>query len=196
MIDNFISNLQNGIYHVLHINAYDHILFLIVLTLPYLFKDWKRILLLITVFTVGHCLSLSLVTYNVIRININVVTFFIPLTILIVALFNIFTAGKKIHQTKIGLLFFITLFFGLIHGLGFANDLNKLITASENKLLAILEIALGIEIGQLIIAFIVLFLSFICQTIFRFSKRDWIMVISAIVLGSVLPMLIGSELFS
>ena len=196
MIDNFISNLQDGIYHVLHINAYDHILFLIVLTIPYLFKDWKRILLLITVFTVGHCLSLSLVTYNIISVNIGVVSFLIPLTILIVALYNIFTAEKKTHQTKIGLLFFITLFFGLIHGLGFANDLNRLITASENKFLAIIEIALGIEIGQLIIAFIVLFLSFICQTIFRFSKRDWIMVISAIVLGSVLPILIGSELFS
>lgn len=196
MIDNFISNLQDGIYHVLHMNAYDHILFLIVLTVPYLFKDWKRVLLLITVFTVGHCLTLSLATYNVISVNANVVAFLIPLTILVVALFNIFTAGKKTHQTKIGLLFFMALFFGLIHGLGFADDLNSLITATENKFIAILEIALGIEIGQLIIAFIVIFLSFICQTIFRFSKRDWVMVISAIVLGSVLPLLINSQLFS
>ena len=107
-----------------------------------------------------------------------------------------FTAGRKTHHPKIGLLFFITLFFGLIHGLGFANDLNTLISASENRFIAILEIALGIEIGQLVIAFIVIFLSFICQTIFRFSKRDWVMVISAIVLGSVLPMLINSNLFS
>ncbi|WP_033957435.1 HupE/UreJ family protein [Psychroserpens jangbogonensis] len=196
MIDNFISNLQDGIYHVLHISAYDHILFLIVLTLPYLFKDWKRILLLITVFTIGHCLSLSLVSYNIVSVNIKVISLLIPLTILIVSLFNIFTAGKKAHHTKIGLLFFIALFFGLIHGLGFANDLNTLITASENKLLAILEIALGMEIGQLVIAFIVIFLSFLCQTIFRFSKRDWILVVSAIVLGCVLPMLINSELFS
>ncbi|MBR9844740.1 MAG: HupE/UreJ family protein [Algicola sp.] len=196
MIDNFISNLQDGIYHVLHINAYDHILFLIVLTVPYLFKDWKRVLLLITVFTAGHCLTLSLATYNVISVNANVISFLIPLTILVVALFNIFTAGKKTHHTKIGLLFFMALFFGLIHGLGFADDLSNLITATENKFIAILEIALGIEIGQLIIAFIVIFLSFICQTIFRFSKRDWVMVISAIVLGSVLPLLINSQLFS
>lgn len=196
MIDNFISNLQDGIYHVLHISAYDHILFLIVLTLPYIFKDWKRILVLVTIFTVGHCLSLSLVTYNIVSINIKVIAFLIPLTILITALYNIFTAGRKTHHTKIGLLFFIALFFGLIHGLGFANDLNVLTSASENKLLAIIEIALGIEIGQLVIAFIVIFLSFLCQTIFRFSKRDWIMVISSIVLGCVLPMLINSGLFS
>lgn len=196
MIDNFISNLQDGIYHILHIGAYDHVLFLIVLTLPYIFKDWKRILVLTSIFTVGHCLSLSLVTYNIISINIKVISLLIPLTILITALFNIFTAGNKTHHTKIGLLFFIALFFGLIHGLGFANDLNTLTSASENKFLAIIEIALGIQIGQLVISFIVIFLSFLCQTIFRFSKRDWIMVISSIVLGCVLPMLINSGIFS
>ncbi|WCO01971.1 HupE/UreJ family protein [Psychroserpens ponticola] len=196
MIDNFISNLQDGIYHVLHFSAFDHILFLIVLTLPYLFKDWKRLLLIITLFTFGHCISLSLVTYNIISVDIKVISFLIPLTISIVALFNIFTSGKKILQTKTGLLFLIAFIFGLVHGLGFENDLNSLISASENKLLAILEIALGIEIGQLVITFIVIFLSFLCQTIFRFSKRDWVMVISSIVLGCVLPMLINSKLFS
>lgn len=196
MIDNFISNLQNGIYHVININAYDHILFLTVLMLPYLFKDWKRLTLLVTIFTIAHCMSLYLVTYNIISVNINLLSFLIPLTILILALINIFTAGKKTHQTKIGLLFIVTLFFGLVHGLGFQNDLETLMPASENKLLAIIEIALGIQIGQLVIAFIVIFMSFLCQTIFKFSKRDWTMVISAIVLGCVLPMLIQSKLFS
>ena len=166
MIDNFISNLQDGIYHVLQISTYDHILFLIALTVPYLFKDWKRILLLITVFTFGHFLSPSLVAYNIISVNTKVISFLIPLTILIVSLFNIFSAGKKTYHTKIGLLFFITLFFGLIHGLGFTNELNTLISDSENKLLAILEITMGIEIGLFVIAFIVIFLSFLCQTIF------------------------------
>jgi len=196
MIDSFLSNLQDGIYHIFNISAYDHILFLIVLIIPYLFKDWKRILLLITVFTIGHCFSLSLVTYGAITVNTNIISFLIPFTILIVALFNIFTTGKKTHQAKIGLLFFATLFFGLVHGFGFVNNFNSLVSSSEHQLLAILEIGLGIEIGQLVIAFIVLFISFLCQTIFRFSKRDWVMVISAIVLGCVLPMLIQSELFS
>lgn len=196
MIDNFISNLQNGIYHVININAYDHILFLTVLMLPYLFKDWKRLTLLVTIFTIAHCMSLYLVTYNIISVNINLLSFLIPLTILILALINIFTAGKKTHQTKIGLLLIVTLFFGLVHGLGFQNDLETLMPASENKLLAIIEITLGIQIGQLVIAFIVIFMSFLCQTIFKFSKRDWTMVISAIVLGCVLPMLIQSKLFS
>lgn len=196
MIDSFLSNFQDGVFHVLHLNAYDHILFLIVLALPYLFKDWKRVLLLITVFTLGHCVSLALTTYNIISVNVKLVEFLIPLTILIVALFNVFTAGKKSHGKTIGLLFFASLFFGLIHGLGFVGKFESLISNSENKLLALLEIGLGIEVGQLVVVFIVLFLSFLCQTIFRFSKRDWVIVISAIVVGFILPMLIHSDLLS
>lgn len=194
MMDNFLSNFQDGFYHVLHLSAYDHILFLIVLSVPYLFKDWKRILMLITVFTIGHCISLALTVYDIINVNVKLVTILIPLTILVVALFNVFTAGKKSHGSKIGLLFFTTLFFGLIHGLGFLNTFEGMVSNTENKLIALLEIGLGLEIGQLLVAFIVVFLSFLCQTIFRFSKRDWVMVISAIVVGFVLPMLINSTL--
>ena len=194
MMDNFLSNFQDGFYHVLHLSAYDHILFLIVLSVPYLFRDWKRILMLITVFTIGHCISLALTVYDIINVNVKLVTILIPLTILVVALFNVFTAGKKSHGSKIGLLFFTTLFFGLIHGLGFLNTFEGMVSNTENKLIALLEIGLGLEMGQLLVAFIVVFLSFLCQTIFRFSKRDWVMVISAIVVGFVLPMLINSTL--
>lgn len=196
MIDTFLSNFQDGVYHVLHIKAYDHILFLIVLVVAYMFKDWKRVLLLVTVFTLGHCVSLALTAYGVVSVNAKLIEVLIPLTILTVGLFNIFTAGKKSHGNTIDLLFFTTLFFGLIHGLGFVGTFESLISKSENKILALLEIGLGIEVGQLIIAFIVIFLSFLCQTIFRFSKRDWIMVMSSIVVGFVLPMVIQSDFFN
>jgi hypothetical protein len=196
MIDHFLSNFQYGVYHILNITAYDHILFLIVLTVPYLFKDWKRVFILISTFTAGHCVSLALTTYDVINVNLKLIEFLIPISILIVALFNVFTAGKKSHGPTINLVFFATLFFGLIHGLGFVSSFERVISSSENKLLALLEIALGIEVGQLFVAFIVIFLSFLCQTIFRFSKRDWIMVTSAIIVGFVLPILINSGLFS
>ncbi len=196
MLDNFWFNIKYGTNHVLDINAYDHVLFLIVLTLPYLFKDWKRILLLVTLFTIGHTLSLILAAYGVVKISANVIEFLIPITILIIALFNIFTAGKGAQKEKLGILFFSTLFFGLIHGFGFAREFRLLVGKSDSKLVTLLEFALGIEIAQIIIVFIVLFLGYLIQTIFRFSKRDWIMVISAIVVGLVIPMLLNSKLFS
>lgn len=196
MFDSFWSKVQFGINHVLDINAYDHILFLIVLTVPYLFKDWKRILLLITMFTLGHTLSLVMAVYGVISVNPKLVAFLIPLTILVVALYNVFTAGKKAPTEKVGILFLSTLFFGLIHGLGFAGAFLSLVKKGENKLIVLLEFALGIELVQAAIVFVILFLSFLCQTIFRFSKRDWVVVLSAVVVGILIPMLIHSKLFT
>jgi len=196
MLDSFLSYMQYGMYHVLNVNAYDHILFLIVLTVPYLFKDWKRVLFLVTIFVLGHSVSLAFATYGVITVSNKWIEFLIPMTILIIALVNVFTAGKKTQNEKVGMLFFITLFYGLIHGLGFVNAFEATIGKSQSKLISLLEISLGIEIGQLIVVFIILFLGFLSQTLFRFSKRDWVMVISAIVVGLLIPMLIKSNIFA
>lgn len=196
MLDSFWFNVEYGINHVLDTNAYDHVLFLIVLTIPYVFKDWKRVLLLVSIFTLGHTLSLVLAAYAVVSVNAAVVEFLIPITIMVVALFNVFTAGKGAQKEKVGVLFLSTLFFGLIHGLGFAREFKMLLGDSDNKLVLLLEFALGIELAQVIIVFMVLFLGYVVQTIFRFSKRDWIMVISAIVVGLVIPMILNSDLLA
>ena len=193
MLENFWFNVEYGINHVLNINAYDHVLFLIALTVPYIFKDWKRVFLLVSVFTLGHTLSLVLAAYDIVRIDGQIIEFLIPVTILMVALFNVFTAGKGAQKEKIGVLFFSTLFFGLIHGLGFAREFHMLAGKSDNKFFLLIEFALGIEISQVIIVFTVLFLGFLAQTLFRLSKRDWIMVISAIVVGLVIPMILKSD---
>jgi len=193
MLENFWFNVEYGINHVLDIQAYDHVLFLIVLTVPYVFKNWKRVLLLVSMFTLGHTLSLVLAAYKVVTVNASVVEFLIPITILIVALFNVFTSGKGAQREKVGILFLSTLFFGLVHGLGFAREFQMLLGDTDNKLVLLLEFAMGIEIAQVIIVFLVLFLGYIVQTIFRFTKRDWIMVISAIVVGLVIPIILNSD---
>jgi len=193
MLEDFWFNVQYGINHVLDINAYDHVLFLIVLTVPYLFNDWKRVLVLVSTFTLGHTLSLVLAAYNIVYVNSVLIEFLIPITILVVALFNVFTSGKGAKKNKISLLFISTLFFGLVHGLGFAREFQLMVGKAGNKLETLIEFALGIEISQVIIVFIVLFLSYLIQTVFRFSKRDWVMVISAMVVGLVIPMILNSD---
>lgn len=196
MLDNFWFNVKYGMNHVLDINAYDHVLFLLVLTVPYLFKDWKRIILLVTMFTIGHTVSLVLAVYGIVSVSANLIEFLIPITIMVVALYNVFTAGKRAPSEKVGILFFSTLFFGLIHGFGFAGEFRMFVGRAESKLMPLVEFAIGIELAQIIIVFIVLFLGFLCQTLFRISKRDWIVVLSAVVVGLVIPMLINNELFS
>jgi len=196
MLEEFWVNVQFGVNHIFDLNGYDHILFLLVLSVPYLFNNWKRVLLLVTVFTVGHTLSLVLATYDVVKIDDKLVEFLIPMTILVVAIYNVFTSGKKAVQNKIGVLLIATLFFGLIHGLGFARAFKVFIGKTESKLVPILEFALGIEFAQIIIVFVAVFIGFLGQTVFRFSRRDWIMVVSAIVIGLTIPMIINSEFIS
>lgn len=185
--------LKLGLTHVLDLNAYDHILFLIVLTVAYTFKDWKRVLWLVTIFTIGHTISLVLSLYGVVKVNAKLIEFLIPLTILIMAVYNIFTAGKNPGKAKKGLLLVSALFFGLIHGLGFSNYFKPIVASQESKILPLIEFALGVELAQVIIVLFVLLISFVMQTIFRFSKRDWVMVASAIVVGMVIPMLIDTK---
>lgn len=188
---------EKGLKHILDIFAYDHILFLIALSVSYTFKDWKKLLLLITFFTVGHTLSLLLSVFGVIIIKGNLVAFLIPISILIVALFNLFTAGKSSKQSGISVIGFITFGFGIIHGLDFATYFKPLAgSSSQSKLLPLTEFSLGIESSQIIVVFIVLMLSYIVQTFFRFSKRDWILVMSSFVIGVVFPMILSSEIWN
>jgi len=188
-MDNFIFFIKQGLFHVLDWNAYDHILFLIALAVVYDFKNWKKVVWLISLFTVGHTLTLILATYKVVAVNSNWIEFLIPVTIIITAFVNILYAKGTTKNTKTNINLFFALFFGLIHGLGFSGYFKMLVGSSTNKFIPLLEFALGIELAQIIIVFIVLLIGFIFQTIFRFSRRDWILIISSIVIGIVLPIL-------
>lgn len=195
-MSDFWIYFQIGLKHVLDINAYDHVLFLIALTVPFSFKDWQRILLFVSLFTIGHTMALLLSVFGIIAIKVSVVELLIPITILITALFNLFTVGKSNKKESINLIFFIVLFFGIVHGLGFSNYFKSILGGTAtSKLLPLGEFALGIEAAQLVVVFVVLILSYIMQTVFRFSKRDWTLVMSAFIIGVVLPMIIENEIW-
>lgn len=192
-MDNFILYLSMGLNHVLDFKAYDHILFLIVLAVVFSGKQWKKLLWLITFFTIGHTLTLALSAYGILKISIELIEFLIPVTIFITALMNILLA-KKTAQGKENLNLFFALFFGLIHGLGFSNYFRMMIGSSDDKLLPLVEFALGIELAQVVIVALILFAGMLLQNLAGVSKRDWILVTSAIVLGITIPM-IESRIF-
>jgi hypothetical protein len=196
-MSDFWIYFQIGLRHVLDINAYDHVLFLIALTVPFAFKDWKRVLLLVTIFTIGHTMALMLSAFELVMIKESLIEFMIPITILATAVFNLFTAGKSTKKEAIGVTGFITLFFGIIHGLGFSNYFKTILPGdSSDKVVPLLEFALGIEAAQLIVVLAVLILSYIVQTFFRCSKRDFALVASAFVIGVVVPMIIESDIWN
>lgn len=178
-----------GLHHVLDWKAYDHILFLIVLCAAYNFSSWKKLLLLVTLFVIGHTLSLMLAVYGVVSVSSGLIEFLIPVTILVTALFNLFTAGKEKKIEKMGIFYIATIFYGLIHGLEFTTF------NSSGNIMPILVSSLGIEAAQIIVVLLILIAAFIFQTIFRFNKRDWVLVISSFVIGMVIPMLIDTWIF-
>ncbi len=188
-MNDFLRNFLEGFFHVLDINAYDHILFIMLLAVPYLFSNWKKLLWLVTAFTVGHTLSLLFAVYEVVNVSTLWIEFLIPASIAVAAIHNMSTASKKQPKELPWLLIVTALFFGLIHGFGFSGAFKMLASSGENTLLLLAEFALGIEAAQLVIVLIVLMLNFIAIRLLRFNKKEWVQIISAIVLGIVIPML-------
>ena len=186
-----------GLRHVLDINGYDHVLFLIALTVSYSFKEWKTVLLLVTLFTIGHTISLILSVFGIVAADAGIIEFLIPVTIFITAVYNIFRWAKKTaKKDSLNFVSIITLLFGIIHGLGFSNYFKILMEDNaDTKLAPLLEFALGIEAAQIIVVLIVLIITFVVQEFFRLSKRDWILVTSSFVAGVVVPMMINSEIW-
>lgn len=192
----FMLYVQIGLHHVLDIKAYDHILFLTALVVPYHFKDWKKIITLVSVFTLGHTLALIMAVFDMVKVNVAYVEFLIPITILCTAIYNLFIAGKGSGKSNLSVAIFITLFFGIIHGLGFSNYFNSILGGSAgDKILPLLEFALGIELAQLAVVLSVLIASFFIQYFIRNSKKNWIIITSSIIIGVVIPMLIESEIW-
>lgn len=185
-----------GFNHVLDIHAYDHVLFLAVLTVPFVFKDWKRVLMLVTLFTLGHTFALFLSVYNVVTIKSSWIEFLIPITILITALGNIFSSKKNTKKDAVNFTFILTLFFGIIHGFGFSNYFKSILPgAATDKILPLLEFALGIEAAQLLVVFVILIASFLVGYFLKNAKRDWVLIVSSVIIGMIIPMILESDIW-
>lgn len=187
-MEDFILYFKMGLNHVLDFAAYDHILFLIVLAIVFTYFEIKKLIWLVTLFTLGHSVTLALSAYQVLNISIELIEFLIPVTIFITGFVNIINSNKSSDKKNNTNLIF-ALLFGLIHGLGFSNYFRMMIGQEENKLYPLIEFALGIEVAQIIIVFGILILGSILQNLFKIDKRDWILVGSSIVIGFAIQMM-------
>src|ERR1700730_10622565 len=96
-MNDFTLFFSEGIRHITDFRGYDHILFVVALCLPYLLKDWRKVLVLVTAFTLGHSVTLGLSIYNKILVPTKWIEFLIPVTIIITALENL---GVKQFEFK------------------------------------------------------------------------------------------------
>ena len=186
---------QIGLQHVLSFNAYDHILFLVVLTAPYLLKDWKRILILVSVFTIGHTLALLFSVSGIVVLQARTIEFLILLSILITAFSNLISIGVFSKSINPNSILIVTALFGIIHGLGFSNYFNAMLTGNVmDKLLPTMSFAFGIEAAQIVIVLSALTTSILSQHFLKFSKRDWVLITSSLVIGVILPILFKNKI--
>lgn len=189
-MNDFIFYLRLGFEHILDINAYDHLLFLVAMSLPFVFKQSRLLLLLVTAFTIGHTLSLWAASAGIIRFSSNWIEFLIPMTILLTALHILYWNNSL--ERKPSLPFFVLGgFFGIIHGLGFSGYFS-MVFPQKSIGFPLLYFTLGIELAQLLVVAFVVVLNSILSNIFRVSKRDRLLVGSSIIIGILVPILITS----
>ena len=169
----FLFYLQLGWDHIISLDALDHQLFILALIAAYSFKDFKRLLILITAFTIGHCITLALSSFDIIRVKSVWTEFLIPCTIVITALDNILFKGKHPYQ------YYFALFFGLIHGMGFANTARMMLAKEQSIALPLLGFNIGLELGQIAMVLIILTIFTILNKLTKLSPREWLLITSS-----------------
>jgi hypothetical protein len=180
-MEDFTLYFDLGLHHILDWQGYDHILFVMALCGIYTLKDWKKVLILVTAFTIGHSITLALSVLNIVHFNTKVIEFLIPVTILITALSNILS--KKSKPKSLNFKYFLALAFGFIHGMGFSNYLKSLLGKSTSIIGELFAFNIGLEVGQVIIVVFTLVLGFILVSIVKIKLWDWTFFLSSAIFG-------------
>jgi hypothetical protein len=175
--------LKLGFEHIANLNGYDHILFLVVLCAVYQINQWRNILILVTAFTIGHSITLFIVSLDFFSIPSRIIKLLIPLTILITSLQNVINIKQIENSSRMGKNYFMALFFGLIHGMDFSNYFKALIMSPDEIVIPLLGFNIGIELGQLLIVLFIVLISFIFLNIIKIKHLKWNLFISGAAFG-------------
>ena len=197
--------IELGFDHILDPQGYDHILFVIALCAIYLIHDWKKILVLVTAFTIGHSLTLALSSLKIVNISASLVETLIPITIIITCIYNIWKAQSlpgviqsknkgqsyldqnspisEVENKKEGLLanYTLALGFGLIHGLGFSNFFKAMLGRDESIVMPLFSFNIGVELGQIIIVVLTLLLSFLLVNLLGIKRKYYTIGLSSLI---------------
>ena len=176
----FIFYFKIGWFHIMSTAATDHLFFIAVLAIIYSFADWRKVLVLITAFTIGHAITLFLSVLELINLNIDWVEFLIPCTILVTAMMNLLFQKQQVasHAIQYGM----ALGFGLIHGLGYANYIRMILSADQQLRWGLFSFNLGLEAGQIVVVCLVLLTVWVSSMIHAKAHMRWVSFVSAFVL--------------
>lgn len=183
----FYSDL--GFWHVIDWNGLDHFYFIVALVLPFSFKESGKLLWWVTLFTIGHTLSLIGNFYTEFSFSSYWIEILIPITIALSAVAVIFLKSEKSVYGSKKIFPLMTIFFGIIHGLGFGRYF-KMLIFDDAVTISLFSFALGIELAQVTIVVFVLFTSWLVLKIFKNSKRSWEFFMSGLILLAAFKMIL------
>lgn len=182
----FLFYFELGWSHIVSLDALDHQLFILALIAVYTSKQLKQILILVTAFTVGHSVTLALSALDIIRFDSKWVEFLIPCTIFITAVTNLLKNDKR--KKSVQLNYYLALFFGLIHGMGFANSVRMMLAKDQYIGWGLFGFNLGLEIGQIVFVVLTMLISGVFLYFFKVRQRDWVIFVSSAVFALALQM--------
>ncbi|NQZ75901.1 MAG: HupE/UreJ family protein [Ekhidna sp.] len=175
--------LQLGFEHISNLAGYDHILFLVALCAVYKLEQWKKILILVTAFTIGHSVTLVLASFGSIAIPSSIIKFLIPTTIFLTGIHNVVSSQPNLESSKMWRSYLMALFFGFIHGMDFSNYFRALLMSDSSIMVPLLGFNIGIELGQLLVVFFIVSIAFILLNVVRVKHREWNLFISGAAVG-------------
>ncbi|MEM6708087.1 MAG: HupE/UreJ family protein [Pseudomonadota bacterium] len=181
--------LKLGFEHISDFAGFDHMLFLVALTAVYRLSEWRRILILVTAFTVGHSVTLAWVSLSDASIPSQFIEFLIPTTILLTAVHNVLREPPDGGSRGMGQHYAMALFFGLIHGMGFSNYFRALLMGSDSVVVPLLGFNVGIEAGQIVVVAAIVALSFVFQNLVGVKHREWNLFVSGAAFGTSLMLM-------
>ena len=185
-MNDFLFYFGLGWEHIISLDALDHQLFMAALAVLYLFPDWKKVLILVTAFTIGHSLTLALSVLDLVRVPGRWVEFLIPCTIFLTAIGNLIQQKNKKNRVETN--YYLALFFGLVHGMGFANTIRFMLAQEQSLFTGLLGFNIGLEVGQIMVVLLLLTLSTLVVNVLNIARRDWILFLSAGVFSLALKM--------
>lgn len=178
-----------GLSHITDLGGYDHIVFVVALTVAYGVAQWRQLLVLVTAFTLGHSVTLALATWQVVRVSSALVETAIPVTIVATALATIGSLAGRVEpvtgSARPAMVWRYAMAggFGLIHGLGFSGYLRSLLGPEVPVAMPLLAFNVGLELGQLAIVAVVLGAGTAITRWTRMPEREWVLVMSGAAAG-------------
>jgi hypothetical protein len=179
-VNDFIFYFLEGWKHIISQDATDHLLFIAALSVIHSFRQWQKVLVLITSFTIGHAFTLYLSALDLVRFPVEVVEFVIPCTIVVTAIFNLVTKGGEHRQSK-KIQYPLALLFGLVHGMGYANYIRMMLSKDQHFIWGLFSFNVGLEIGQIFVVLVILMVSWSLTRIHRDAQKTLVLFSSLLI---------------